>query len=118
MAISLNLGLLISSVKKKDFQILRGFSDKLGVVVNSRVHLTIPRGILFGWGTMILVLQTLSVLVPLEVFLQVAGMVWLLLYLLFRQYCRVWRRYYSLFWPILVHLSALIAAICVKARYF
>lgn len=117
MAISLNLGLLISSVKKKDFQIMRGFSDKLGAVVNSRVHLTIPRGILFGWGSLILALQTLSVLAPLEVFLQIAGMVWFILFIMFRQYCRVWRRYYSLFWPIFFHSAALIAAIYVKARY-
>ena len=118
MAIELNLNLLISSVKKKDVQIMRGFSDKWGAVVNNAVHLTIPRGILFGWGLMILVLQTLAVLAPLEIFLQIAGLVWMLLFLLFRQYFRVWRRYYSLFWPIIVHLSALIAAIYVKARYF
>ncbi len=117
MAISLNLDLLISSVKGKHMQIMRGFSDKWGAVVNSAVHLTIPRGMLFGWGTMILILQTLSVLAPLEVFLQVAGMVWFILFIMFRQYCRVWRRYYSLFWPICVHLSAFAAAIYVKARY-
>ncbi len=117
MAIELNLDLLISSVKGKDVQIMRGFSDKWSAVANNTVHLTIPRGILFGWGTMIIVLQTLSVFAPLEVFLQIAGMVWILLFLMFRQYCRVWRRYYSLFWPIFVHLSALAAAIYVKARY-
>lgn len=118
MAISLNLDLLISSIKRKDVQIMRGFSDRWHGVVNSAVHLTIPRAMLFGWGTIILVLQTVSVLLPFEVFLQVAGMVWMIIFVMFRQYCRVWRRYYSLFWPILVHLSALIATICVKARYF
>ena len=116
MAIELNLNLLISSVKKKDVQIMRGFSDKWGAVVNSTMHLTIPRGILFGWGMLILTLQTLSVLAPLEVFLQIAGMVWFILFIMFRQYCRVWKRYYSLFWPIFVHLTALVAAIYIKAR--
>ena len=118
--IELNLHLLKKSLNQERGKIFKKYTDKWNLVVASQniEHIAIPSGILFGWGLMILVLQTLAVLAPLEIFLQIAGLVWMLLFLLFRQYFRVWRRYYSLFWPIIVHLSALIAAIYVKARYF
>ena len=116
--IELNLGLLKKSLNQKHGKIFTKYTDKWNLVVSSQSieHLVIPRGIIIGWGVMILVLQTLAVLAPLEVFLQIAGLVWMLLFLLFRQYCRVWRRYYSLFWPIFIHTAALAAAICIKAR--
>ena len=117
--IELNLHLLKKSLNQERGKIFKKYTDKWNLVVASQniEHIAIPRGILFGWGLMILVLQTLAVLAPLEIFLQIAGLVWMLLFLLFRQYCRVWRRYYSLFWPIFIHSAALIAAIYVKARY-
>jgi hypothetical protein len=115
--IELNLHLLKKSLHQKG-KIFEKYTDnwRLVVISESIEHLTIPRGALIGWGIMILVLQTLAVLTPIEAFLQIAGLVWALLFLLFRQYCRVWRRYYSLFWPLFIHLSALAAAILLKAR--
>lgn len=115
--IELNLHLLKKSLNQKG-KILEKYTDswRLVVIGESIEHLTIPRGVLIGWGIMILFLQTLAVLAPIEFFLQIAGLVWTLLFLLFRQYCRVWRRYYSLFWPLFIHLSALAAAILLKAR--
>ena len=115
--IELNLHLLKKSLNQKG-KILEKYTDRwrLVVISESIEHLTIPRGVLIGWGIMILFLQTLAVLAPIEIFLQIAGLVWTLLFLLFRQYCRVWRRYYSLFWPLFIHLSALAAAILLKAR--
>jgi hypothetical protein len=115
--IELNLHLLKKSLNQKG-KILEKYTDRwrLVVISESIEHLTIPRGVLIGWGIMILFLQTLAVLAPIEFFLQIAGLVWTLLFLLFRQYCRVWRRYYSLFWPLFIHLSALAAAILLKAR--
>ena len=80
-------------------------------------HLTIPRTILFGWGLMILILQTLSIFVRIEIFVQFAGWAWLIIFFLFRQYCRIWKRYYSVFWPILIHILALVAAVYIKAGY-
>lgn len=117
--IELNLHLLKKSLHQKG-KIFEKYTDnwRLVVISESIEHLTIPRGALIGWGIMILVLQTLAVLTPIEAFLQIAGLVWALLFLLFRQYCRVWRRYYSLFWPIFIHVSALFAAICIKARLY
>ena len=115
--IELNLHLLKKSLNQKG-KILEKYTDswRLVVISESIEHLTIPRGVLIGWGIMILFLQTLAVLAPIEIFLQIAGLIWTLLFLLFRQYCRVWRRYYSLFWPLFIHLSALAAAILLKAR--
>lgn len=115
--IELNLHLFKKSLNQKG-KILEKYTDswRLVVISESIEHLTIPRGVLIGWGIMILFLQTLAVLAPIEIFLQIAGLVWTLLFLLFRQYCRVWRRYYSLFWPLFIHLSALAAAILLKAR--
>ena len=115
--IELNLHLLKKSLNQKG-KILEKYTDswRLVVISESIEHLTIPRGVLIGWGIMILFLQTLAVLAPIEIFLQIVGLVWALLFLLFRQYCRVWRRYYSLFWPLFIHLSALAAAILLKAR--
>lgn len=118
MAINLNLDLLISSLNQGRGKIMRGFSDKWDAVVNQTVHLTIPRVMLLGWGTMILTIQTITILVPLEIFLQIAAAVWLIIFILFRQYCNVWRRYYSLFWPIFIHSAALVAAIFIKAGCF
>lgn len=117
--IELNLHLLKKSLNQERGKIFKKYTDKWNLVVASQniEHIATPRGILFGWGTLILALQTLSVLAPLEVFLQIAGMVWFILFIMFRQYCRVWKRYYSLFWPIFVHLTALVAAIYIKARY-
>lgn len=117
--IELNLHLLKKSLHQKG-KIFEKYTDnwRLVVISESIEHLTIPRGALIGWGIMILVLQTLAVLTPIEAFLQIAGLVWALLFLLFRQYCRVWRRFYSLFWPIFIHVSALVAAICIKARLY
>lgn len=80
-------------------------------------HLTIPRAILLGWGLMILLLQTLSIFVRIEIFVQFAGWAWLIIFFLFRQYCRIWKRYYSVFWPIFIHLLALAAATYIKAGY-
>lgn len=80
-------------------------------------HLTIPRTILFGWGMMILLLQTVAILVRFEIFIQFAGWGWIIIFFLFRQYCRIWKRYYSVFWPILIQLLALVAAVYIKARY-
>ncbi len=80
-------------------------------------HLTVPRGLLFCWGMMILVLQTVSILVRFEIFVQFAGWAWLIIFFLFCQYCRIWKRYYSVFWPILIQLLALVAAVYIKARY-
>ena len=118
--IELNLHLLKKSLNQEHGKIFKKYTDKWNLVVADQniEHITIPRVILFGWGLMILVLQTLAVLASLEIFLQIAGLVWMLLFLLFRQYCRVWRRYYSLFWPIFIHSAALVAAIFIKARYF
>lgn len=115
--IELNLHLFKKSLNQKG-KILEKYTDswRLVVISESIEHLTIPRGVLIGWGIMILFLQTLAVLAPIEIFLQIAGLVWTLLFLLFRQYCRIWRRYYSLFWPLFIHLSALAAAILLKAR--
>ena len=118
--IELNLHLLKKSLNQEHGKIFKKYTDKWNLVVADQniEHITIPRVILFSWGLMILVLQTLAVLASLEIFLQIAGLVWMLLFLLFRQYCRVWRRYYSLFWPIFIHSAALIAAIYLKARFF
>ena len=80
-------------------------------------HLTIPRVILFGWGLMILLLQTLSIFVRIEIFVQFAGWAWLIIFFLFHQYCRIWRHYYSVFWPIFIHLLALAATLYIKVRY-
>lgn len=119
MAIRLNLDLLISSLNQDRGKTMRGFSDKWSCIVNSDSieHLTIPRLLLFGWGTMLLALQTLAILVNLEIVIHIVGWMWLFLFLLFRQYCRVWKRYYSLFWPIFVHAAALVTAIYIKVRY-
>ena len=117
--IELNLHLFKKSLNQKG-KIFEKYTDnwRLVVISESIEHLTIPRGILIGWGIMILILQTLAVLAPLGIFLQIAGLVWTLLFLLFRQYCRIWRRYYSLFWPLFIHITALAAAICIKARIY
>ncbi len=119
MKIYLNLHLLVDSLYEKRDNILQEYSDKwLSIVRNDSIeHLTIPRGMLFGWGTMILILQTLSIFARIEIFMQIAGMVWLLIFFLFRQYCRIWKHYYSVFWPILIHFLALVAAVYIKARY-
>ena len=98
---------------------MSNFIDKWRDICNSNniERLTVPRAMLFGWGAMILILQTVSVLVRIEIFLQFAGWALIIIFLLFLQYCRVWKRYYSVFWPIFVHTAALVAAICIKARY-
>ncbi len=98
---------------------MQDFLDKWREICNSDniEHLTVPRGMLFGCGSMILILQTLSIFVRVEIFVQFAGWGWLILFFLFRQYCRIWKRYYSVFWPIFVHTAALVAAIYIKVRY-
>ncbi len=98
---------------------MRDFLDEWSKICNSDniEHLTVPRVTLFGWGMMILILQTISIFVRFEIFLQFAGWAWIILFFLFRQYCRIWKRYYSVFWPVAVHTAALIAAIYIKARY-
>ena len=98
---------------------MNNFIEKWREICTSDIieHLTVPRPMLFGWGTMILILQTVSILVRIEIFVQFIGWILLMVFFLFQQYCRVWKRYYSLFWPIFVHLTALVAAIYIKARY-
>ena len=99
---------------------MNNFIDKWREICTNNIieHLAIPRGMLFGWGAMILILQTISVWVRIEIFVQFIGWGFLILFFLFLQYCRVWKCYYSLFWPIFVHSAALVAAIFIKARYF
>ena len=98
---------------------MNNFIEKWREICTSDVieHLNVPRPMLFGWGTMILILQTVSILVRIEIFVQFIGWILLMVFFLFQQYCHVWKRYYSLFWPIFVHLTALVAAIYIKARY-
>ena len=98
---------------------MSNFFDKWREICDSDniEHLTIPRTILFGWGLMILLLQTLSIFVRIEIFVQFAGWAWLIIFFLFHQYCRIWRHYYSVFWPIFIHLLALAAAVYIKAGY-
>lgn len=80
-------------------------------------HLAIPRGMLFIWGLFILIFQTATILFSFDLLLQISGALWVVIIFLSRQYYIVWKRYYSLVWPILVQTLSIIAAIYIKVRF-
>ena len=80
-------------------------------------HLTIPRMPLFVFGILLLVLQTVIIFFSFSFLLQIAGILLAALIILPWQYYRVWKRYYSLVWPILVQTLSIIAAIYIKVRF-
>ena len=81
-------------------------------------HLTIPRIPLLVFGILLLILQTVIIFFSFNLLLQIAGLLLVAIILLPRQYYRVWKRYYSLVWPILIQVLAIIGAIYVKVRFF
>jgi len=84
---------------------------------NNIEHLNIPRGMLFAWGLFVLTVQTLTVLLSSRLFLPYLGILLPLITFLFRQYYLIWKRYYSLAWPILVQILVVFAAIYIKVRF-
>lgn len=80
-------------------------------------HLSVPRITLFCWGAFLFLVQTVTILASFTLLLQISGVLWILIYLLFRQYYRIWKRYYSLVWPILAHVVSVIVAIYIKVRF-
>ena len=81
-------------------------------------YLTIPRAVLFVWGSMLLIFQTMIVLACFGLFVLIIGVPCLIWGILFREYYRVWKRYYSSFWPVFIHTLALLAAVYIKVRIF
>ena len=79
-------------------------------------HLNIPRTLLFVWGMLILVFQTVALFLSFNLFLHVAGTLWVIIIILSRQYYLIWRRYYSIVWPIIAQVLSIVAAIYIKAR--
>lgn len=80
-------------------------------------HLTIPRMPLFVFGILLLVLQTVIIFFSFSFLLQIAGILLAALIILPWQYYRIWKRYYSLVWPISIQILAIIGAIYVKVRF-
>ena len=80
-------------------------------------HLTIPRVPLFVFGVLILSLQTVIIFFSFGFLLQIAGILLAAIIILPWQYYKIWKRYYSLVWPILIQILAIIGAIYVKVRF-
>ena len=77
-------------------------------------RLNIPRAILFCWGTLICFLQTVAVFFSTNLLLFIAGPLWVIIIILSRQYYRIWRRYYSVVWPIIAQVLSIVAAFYIK----
>ncbi len=80
-------------------------------------HLTIPRIPLLVFGILLLLLQTVIIFFSFSFLLQIAGILLVAIILLPIQYYLIWKRYYSLVWPVLVQVLAIIGAIYVKVRF-
>ena len=81
-------------------------------------HLTIPRIPLLVFGILLLLLQTVIIFFSFGFLLQIAGILLAALIILPWQYYLIWKRYYSLVWPIIIQILAIIGAIYVKVRFF
>ena len=80
-------------------------------------HLTIPRIPLLVFGILLLLLQTVIVFFSFSLLLQISGILLVAIILLPIQYYLIWKRYYSLVWPVLVQVLAIIGAIYIKVRF-
>lgn len=79
-------------------------------------HLNIPRAMLFGWGILLLAIQICVVFFSFNLLLQISGPLWVIIILLSRKYYLIWRRYYSLIWPILAQVLSIIVTIYIKVK--
>jgi len=79
-------------------------------------HLNIPRVMLFGWGILLLGVHTCAVFWSFSLLLQISGPLWVMIILLYRQYYLIWKRYYSLIWPILAQVLSIVVAIYIKVK--
>lgn len=105
---------------KIKFHTLHDFLEKWRDICNREniEHLTIPRAMLFGWGMLLLLAQTIIVLAFSGVFVLIVGVPFLIWIILFRQYYLIWKRYYSPVWPIMIHMLAFFATIFINVRFF
>jgi len=79
-------------------------------------RLTVPRTMLFARGLLILVIQTVVVFLGFNLLLQISGPMWAIVILMSLQHYRIWKRYYSLVWPILVQAVVLVVTIYIKLK--
>lgn len=81
-------------------------------------HLAIPRMMLFLRGMLVLVVQTIVVFFGFNLLLQISGPLWAIVVLMSLQHYRIWKRYYSLVWPVLIQMVLLAVTIYVKLKWF
>ena len=87
----------------------------------SQVHierLAIPRTMLFLRGILILVIQTFVVFFGFNLLLQISLPLWAIVVLMSLQHYRIWKRYYSLVWPISVQMVLLVLTVYIKLKWF
>lgn len=80
-------------------------------------HLTIPRSMLLCWGMLLLVFQVIIILACSGLFVLISGVPYIIWIYLFRSYYMVWKRYYSIIWPILVHILVFTITIYISVRF-